>query len=76
MSERGLFWVGEILFWVDGSASGCMGHYFWYVGISRGKWALFWVGGGRWGIMLGGWGRVEVSRGGALFDNPQDVFIE
>ena len=49
MSECGLFWVGETLFWVSGGAWGCMGHYFGQVGMSGGKWGVFlvregWVG--------------------------------
>ena len=58
MSECGLFWVDETLFWVGGSNWECMGHFFGWVGVSGrvryyfglvgvgGK--IFWLGGGGW----------------------------
>ena len=45
-----------------------MGHYFGWVGMSRGGWGNIlggWVG---WKNIFGGWGLVGV---GALFDNTQ-----
>ena len=48
MSECGLFWVGETLFWVGGCTWGCIEHYF---GKEEGS-------GSKWGIIFGGWGWV------------------
>ena len=48
LSESGLFWVCETLFWVGGGAWGCMEHYVRYAGVSGVSGALFWLGGGGW----------------------------
>ena len=58
MSECGLFWVGETIFWVVGVRGALfwvgrgewrlLGHYFGWVEVSG---ALFWVGGDEWGLV-------------------------